>query len=193
MAGVGRNREYVDIGYVAAAYALAGGLQVRLHDPRSQAFCAGLVVRLSERDGGPVRDVIVEKVAPQPGGGRVRLWVEGCTRREQADALRGASISVRRGLLPELATDEYYLADLVGLSVERAGTTPGGAGLGCVVGIMTNGAQDLLEIEWRDERGQAYAWLLPALPGFVLRFDAATVFVDVPPGFLPEPLEEVLS
>src|SRR5258708_26783645 len=66
----------------------------------------------------------------------------GIETREQALALKGSAVSVRRESLPEPGEGHYYLADLVGLEVvnER------GEALGVVKRLFTNGAQDVMEL-----------------------------------------------
>lgn len=64
--------------------------------------------------------------------------------KEAADALRGLKLFVAREALPEPQDeDEFYLTDLIGLSV----ATPEGAGLGRVKAVQNFGAGDILEIE----------------------------------------------
>lgn len=62
--------------------------------------------------------------------------------REQADALRGLKLHIRRDRLPEPDEDEFYLTDLIGLEARA----PGGAVLGTVKSVQNFGADDMLEI-----------------------------------------------
>jgi 16S rRNA processing protein RimM len=64
------------------------------------------------------------------------------TTREQADALRGLKLYIRRDSLPEPDEDEFYLADLVGLQARD----PEGVVLGKVKAVQNFGADDMLEI-----------------------------------------------
>jgi len=68
--------------------------------------------------------------------------VDGITTKEQADGLRGMEIFATRDQLPGLPDDEFYHADLIGLM----SFDTGGAPLGRVKAVQTNGAEDLLEI-----------------------------------------------
>ena len=68
--------------------------------------------------------------------------------RSAAEALRGQLLSVPRAVLPPLAEDEYYHADLIGLACE----SPAGEALGTVVAVENFGAGDLLDIERPDGR-----------------------------------------
>lgn len=75
------------------------------------------------------------------------------TTREQAEALRGLKLHVPRDSLPEPDEDEFYLADLIGLTVETAA----GEVLGIVRAVQDFGAGDLLEIA----PAHGAAWYLP--------------------------------
>jgi 16S rRNA processing protein RimM len=189
------NDDRLTIGYVAGAHGIRGALKVRLHDPGSDALQPGVVVALARAGSEPVERT-VEHVS---SGKKSEVLVElaGVRDRDAAEALRGCEVQIDRAHLPPLEDDEYYLADLVGARVERATASGEREALGEVVGVTTNGAQDLLEIEWTDPTGARHGWLLPALPGFVLDVQQggsgapseATVLADVPPGFLPDALE----
>lgn len=67
---------------------------------------------------------------------------EGVTTREAAEALKGEDLFVGRDALPVPHDEEWYHADLVGLSA----VTPAGEALGTIVAVEDFGAGDLLEI-----------------------------------------------
>ena len=62
--------------------------------------------------------------------------------KEEADALRGLKLHIRRDRLPEPDEDEFYLTDLVGLEARD----PAGTVLGTVKSVQNFGADDMLEI-----------------------------------------------
>ena len=68
--------------------------------------------------------------------------LSGVHTKEQADGLRGLQLFVPRSKFPKLPDDEFYYADLLGLSVFSAG----GAELGQIKAVQNHGATDLLEI-----------------------------------------------
>ena len=77
---------------------------------------------------------------PVPNGFAARL--SDVRTKEDADALKGVQLFVPRDRLPSLPDDEFYHADLIGLTVlDTGGTT-----LGTVKAVMNHGAGDLLEI-----------------------------------------------
>ncbi len=68
--------------------------------------------------------------------------LDGIESREQALALKGLEVLVRREVLPEADEGHYYLADLIGLQVRSMS----GEALGEVKRFFTNGAQDVMEV-----------------------------------------------
>jgi len=79
----------------------------------------------------------------------------GCSDRDQAAALAGATIAVPRDALAPLDEDEYYWADLVGLEV----VTTAGEPLGVIDHLLETGANDVLVVRGDRER------LIPFTPG----------------------------
>lgn len=66
--------------------------------------------------------------------------------RNAAEAAKGVKLFVPRGALPDTSGEEYYQADLIGMSAIDAN----GASLGKVVAIHNFGAGDILEISGED-------------------------------------------
>ena len=85
--------------------------------------------------------------------GTVVAKLDGVETREQALALKGATVSVQRAALPEAEEGRYYLADLVGLEV----VNEQGERLGVVRQWTTNGAQDVMELV--GERTRLIPWV----------------------------------
>jgi 16S rRNA processing protein RimM len=79
----------------------------------------------------------------------------GIDTKEAADALRGLRLYVPRSAMPEPDEDEFYLSDLVGLTVRHIQTD---VLLGRVKSVQNFGAGDILEIT-PDLGGQT--WYLP--------------------------------
>jgi 16S rRNA processing protein RimM len=175
------------VGYVAGSHGVRGVVRVHLHDPSSQALEPGRRVTL-RRDGRALATHEVRAVDRAPGkSGHLRVALVGVPGRDEAEALRGCELLVDRHELPALADDEYYLVDAIGLPVVRARD---GRPLGTIVGLTTNGAQDLFEVEHRGTDGRVGTWLLPVLAHHVVEV-SDRVLVDLPLGLLPEELEPV--
>lgn len=174
------------VGYIAGAHGVRGMVRVHVHDPRSTTLEPGRRITL-RRNGKVVATHEVGQVDPVPGkAGHLRVALAGVPGRDEAEALRGCELLVERGELPELADDEFYLADAIGRPVQRERD---GVALGTIVGLTSNGVQDLFEVEWRSPDGRTHEWLLPVLPEHIVEVGEDRVLVDLPLGLLPEALE----
>jgi 16S rRNA processing protein RimM len=163
--------DLICIGSIAGSYGVRG--EVRL-----KSFCAepsdiASYGALSTEDGN--RSFTIKLTRPVTGGYGARL--SGVATKEQADALRGTQLYVDRKKLPNLPDDEFYHADLIGLSVQDTG----GAPVGCITAVHNHGAGDLLEVQ---PEGPKAALLLPFTRAIVPTVDlkARRVIVDMPDG-----------
>ena len=68
--------------------------------------------------------------------------LSGVTTKEDADALRGVRLYASRAALPYLPDDEFYHADLIGLTT----LDTGGDVVGQVAAVLNHGAGDVLEV-----------------------------------------------
>jgi 16S rRNA processing protein RimM len=80
--------------------------------------------------------------------------LEGCEDRDQAAALVGQEIAVRRDQLPPPAKDEFYWADLEGLAVE----TVAGKSLGVIERLFATPANDVIVVKGERERLIPFLW-----------------------------------
>lgn len=126
----------VCVGAIAGAFGVRG--EVRLKSFCTVAEDIAAYGPLVSEDGA--RRFIVTLTRPVTGGLGARL--SGIDTKEQADALKGATLWADRAALPSLPDDEYYHADLIGLAV----ADPGGAPLGQVRAIHDYGAGDIIEV-----------------------------------------------
>lgn len=78
----------------------------------------------------------------------------GCEDRDQAAAVVGLEIRIRRDQLPGPGADEFYWADLVGLSVETLEGKP----LGRVGRVFATAANDVLVVDGERERLLPFLW-----------------------------------
>ncbi|MBC8073019.1 MAG: 16S rRNA processing protein RimM [Deltaproteobacteria bacterium] len=183
------REQRLEIGVVSGPHGVHGGLRVRLHDAASTALAPGKRLVFAAEGRADI-ELAVTSCAEVPGsGGTWRIELEGIRRREDADALRGRALVVPRDELPALGDDEFYLADAIGLPVRRRGEGDRVDELGKVRGLTGNGAQDLFEVAYRDRKGRTRTWLLPVLPTFVRDVTAEAVWIELPPGMLPDDLE----
>jgi 16S rRNA processing protein RimM len=84
----------------------------------------------------------LSKLRDDGKGGAIARFAE-IAGRDQAEKLRGTTLSVPRSALPPLAEGEYYHADLVGLPA----VSDAGEKLGTVIAVANFGAGDVIEIE----------------------------------------------
>ncbi|MFV1874977.1 ribosome maturation factor RimM [Nioella sp.] len=161
--------------------AITGSYGVR-GEARVKSFCAepsalGDYGPLSDDTG--TRDFKVTITRPVKGGFAVRL--SGVKTKEEADALKGTRLYAPRDVLPALPDDEFYHADLMGLSV----VDTGGADLGQVHAVMNHGAGDLLQVR---QKGRSGTVLVPFTQAIVPTVDLAAgrIVVDPPEGLFDE-------
>jgi len=92
-------------------------------------------------DKSGARRFSLENVREQ-GRDMLVVSVEGVTDRDAAQQLTGVELYLPRESLPAPEEDEFYLADLIGLSVE----SEAGLALGRVIALRNFGAGDILEV-----------------------------------------------
>ena len=135
--------DMIAIGTVRTAWGVMGWLKLNSHSGEWTHFSDLKSVILKARDRDRKREYQVEGFRMQQGGGLMKLT--GVDSPEAGKTLAGYEILVPRESAAALNDDEWYLSDLVGLSlVDAAGTT-----LGEIVGIIES-ADDLLEIRKSD-------------------------------------------
>lgn len=106
--------------------------------------------------------------------------IEGVSDRNAAEALKGLELYIDRAALPPADEDEYYHADLIGMTV----IDTDGQDIGTVIAIQNYGAGDLLEYRLA---GQKRTELLPFSSAFVPSVDLAARRVTIAP---PPPDDE---
>lgn len=161
--------DLICIGAVAGAFGVAG--EVRLKSFCSEPTDIAAYGPLRSEDG--TREFHITLTRPVAGGLGARI--KGVTTKEQADALRGVTLHVSRDRLPSLPDDEFYHADLIGLSAQDTG----GALIGKVTAVYNHGAGDILEISTSRHKS---ALLLPFTSAIVPNVDLAAgrIVVNLP-------------
>lgn len=132
-------QNWVAMGYVKGAFGIKGWLKVKADTEYTDSLLDYPEWRLRrDRD---VRTLALEsgKVA----GDELQVKFVGIDDRDAAALLRGYTVEIARADFAPAAEDEYYWADLVGMTVQNRE----GADLGKVVNLMDTGAHDVLVIE----------------------------------------------
>lgn len=162
----------VCLGAIAGAFGVQGEVRIK-------SFCAiasdiAEYGPLQTEDGAQAFTITLTR--PVKEGYSARL--SGITTKEAADALRGVRLYVDRARLPEPDENEFYHADLIGLTVKDTG----GSIIGTVKTVMEQGAGDLLEVQ----RAGADTALIPFTLEIVPTVDIAAgiIIIDPPEGLL---------
>jgi 16S rRNA processing protein RimM len=160
------------LGEFGRAHGLNG--EVRLKSFTAEPAAIAAYGPLVTADG---RTLALTGVRPAPGStpGLLVAGVAGVTTRDAAETLTRVRLFVARDKLPPPGEDEFFLADLIGLSAEA----PDGRVLGTVAAVPNFGGGDLLEIA---PAGRGPSALLPFTKAFVPLVDMAgrRVVVDAP-------------
>ena len=161
----------VCVGAIAGAFGVRG--EVRLKSFCAEAADIAAYGALSTEDGK--RSFTVTLTRPVPEGFAARLT--GIATKEEADALRGTRLYAPREALPNLPDDEFYHADLLGLTAMDTG----GQTLGKIAAVLNHGAGDLLELRGPGLKGSV---LVPFTRAVVPTVDLASgrVIIDPPEG-----------
>lgn len=99
------------------------------------------------------------------------LTFEGIQSINEVETYKGMSLHVPETDLHELAEDEYYFHDLIGLDVQ----TEDGQKIGQIKEIMETGSNDV----WVVKRPKKTDLLLPAIPSVILEVDLEGASVTV--------------
>ena len=161
----------VCVGAIAGAFGVRG--EVRLKSFCAEAADIAAYGPLTTEDGGRSFDITLTR--PVASGFAARLT--GVMTKEAADGLRGQRLFAPRGALPSLPDDEFYHADLLGLSARDTG----GAELGKIAAVLNHGAGDILELRGPALKGSV---LVPFTRAIVPTVDLAIgrVIIDPPEG-----------
>ena len=152
------RQDLVRIGRVGRPHGVDGAFVVEEASQAERRFDVGAELLV---DGEPARVVVSRRV----GGRRQAVKLD-----RQVE--RGAELALPRDRLPELPTDSYYVADLVGMDVldER------GERIGAVRDVLSGPANDVLELD--DGR------LLPLVEDCIREVDLRGGRVLLNPGFI---------
>jgi 16S rRNA processing protein RimM len=162
----GETSSLIELGVVGAPFGVRGWVKLRsFTDPPDR-----LLQHKSVQLGVGGAWTVYQIEAHGHSGGQITAKLSGVNDRDQAQALRGATVSVPRSELPPRDDKDFYRADLIGCEVMNlAGTV-----LGKVTHFVETPAQVLMVV-----RGEKERWV-PAVPQHLRRVDlqARRVVVD---------------
>jgi 16S rRNA processing protein RimM len=161
--------DLVLVAHVTGAYGLAGWVKLK---PYSDDAGALLHAKTWWLDKPELRDVDVLLVRSQ--GEDLVAQLMGVADRNSAEALKGATVQVRRAHFPPLDDGEFYWIDLIGHAVENLR----GESLGEVTGLMDNGAHPILRVALPGSE-KVHELLIPFVDQFVTSVDSAAKRIQV--------------
>ena len=159
------SRKSIELAAITGAHGVGGEVRLKLLGEGIEA----LRPHRAFNDGA----LEMTKLRADGKGGAIARFA-GVDNRSHAERLRGTVLTVSRDALPDLAADEYYHADLIGLPVE----TDAGAQIGRVIAVANYGATDIVEIE-RDPppaKGMR-TFMVPMTRDAVLDWDEACLVI----------------
>ena len=102
----------VEIGVVGRPHGVTGEVRIFLHNPESTVIVESSLLYLKQ-----THEISKTRLLDVRRGARCYLArFEGITSRTTAETLKGSSILVARDEFPDPEEDEFYVADLIGLS-----------------------------------------------------------------------------
>jgi 16S rRNA processing protein RimM len=165
--------DLVLVGHVTGAYGIQGWIRIRPYSADADAL---LYAKTWWLDKPELRDV--DMMHAKIHGEDVVAQLMGVADRNAAEALKGATVQIRRSHFPPLSNDEFYWIDLIGLAVENLQ----GENLGTVADLMDNGAHPILRVTMPLAPGAENAGelLIPFVDQFVKTVDqeAKKITVD---------------
>lgn len=161
------------LGRITKPHGIRGEVKVYLYSEEPENFLQYGEILLAPENSDERIPYRVVKARIQ--GKQVLVQFEGCTSRSEAETLVGMAVWLDRQDLPELAEDEFYLADLEGKKV----VTREGRELGEVSGVIPTAGHDILAVT-----GTGEEFLIPLHESYFVRLDDDEVVLDVPPGLL---------
>lgn len=128
--------DLIVVGVLSGAHGVRGDVRVKsFTEYPEDIFTYGEL--MSERG-----DVLLDPKSARPAKDHFIVTPYKPLQKEEWDKLKGTKLHVEREALPEPEDDEFYIEDLVGVSV----SDPDGNALGKVKAVLNHGAGDLLEI-----------------------------------------------
>ena len=135
--------ELIIIGTIVAPQGLQGELKVKTDSDFPERFEQPGLRWLQTNPQQSPQPIELLKGRSIPGKNLYIIRLQGIDNRNQAEALRGATLFVEKGDRPELEEDEYHVSDLIGLEVYEQQTQEN---IGIVVNVFSAG-NDVLEIQ----------------------------------------------
>ena len=157
------NEKYLEAGKIVSTHGIKGEVRVYnysdaidIYENTPQIYAGDKLLQ-------------VEHVRPQKN--MVVLKLEGINDRNAAEKCKGTDLFVTEDDLPELPEGEFYVREMIGMTVkEEDGTL-----IGTVKNVITDRAQSIIEVE----RENGKTALIPYVDQFVLNIDKESKQITV--------------
>ncbi len=171
-------------GEVVKPHGVKGALKVRSYAESPESYLrikkiTLLLGKSGDSDEASVGTVFTVLKASGMGG-KVILKLQGLDSREEAEALVGSVITVKREDLPETDDDEYYWDDLIGMEVYNVS----GEYLGIIKKILQTGSNDVYIVGGKGDEGEGEI-LVPGTHDAVREVDVSERRMIIEPDFGP--------
>ncbi|BDM81808.1 ribosome maturation factor RimM [Acaryochloris marina MBIC10699] len=176
------SEEWLEVGTIVGAHGLNGEVKVYPDSDFPERFTQpGLRWLVSPTEASTPEEIQLIRGRFVERKGIYVVKLANVNFRDQSEALKGTKLLVRSNDRPTLAEGEYYLSDLIGVTVVDHQTQ---AVVGSVVSLASAG-NDLLEIQLDNTTKTI---LLPFVSALVPIVDIATKRIEITPpkGLIPE-------
>ncbi len=169
---------HMAVGRIVGIHGLGGELRVEPHTDYPERFAADETIWV----GTALAPHTITRAREHKG--MILLTLDQVTEREQAETLRDEWLFIPDSEAATLPEGEYYVHDIVGLSVvDEAGTL-----IGRVTDVLQTGANDVYIIATEGHINRGKELLIPAIADVVQQVDipAATMTIRLIPGLIDE-------
>jgi len=178
--------DLVELGHVTAAHGVRGQIKIQPHAAGSDTLRASKIWWLqaaatpaaSGRASAPPQPMRV--LSCQRHNDTLIAQLEGISDRDQAHALKGATLHLPRALFPKTTQDEYYWVDLIGCALYGKTADGKDVSLGRVAQVSDNGAHALLHVtqDAADSTRRTPQRLIPFVAAHILHVDVSARRID---------------
>lgn len=164
----------IAVGRVLGAWGVRGWIKVAPDSDQPDALVRARRWWLESPPGRPAQRRVLDLRLARTHSQTVIALPEGLDGRDQAEALKGWTVLLRREDFPPAEEGSWYWVDLIGCRVVNRE----GLDLGAVTGLLDSGAQSILQVR-DDGVDPARERLIPFVDAFVLDVDVAARRIGV--------------
>lgn len=157
---------FIEMGQIVAAHGIKGMVKI---NPLTEPARLAAYAPFFDKDGHLINIEIKSTFKNQ-----VLAVLKGVTDRNAAEEWRGVKLYIKRDALPQTDENEYYVCDLIGLTV----VSMDGNTIGKITDIQNYGASDILEIKPQTGASFMVAFTKRNVPN--IDFEKGTMTVDLP-------------